>query len=408
VNPLLGSAYAKLHEELTSRVGEAVWPTPDAGFLKYVFRNAPASLQLDARPTNVRLSEAPVLASNGFLFGLEPESVSRAIGTEWARALGRLLQRDPFPIDRESYFFRPLEILGICIGAKSCPLVGNDAKDRLRTILEGGTSRIAESDFWSHCITSLAAWQLGLHWKRRSMPLFETLPLDELCLVHWLAKQGEFLKQVGLDSSTEALEQNILSSCFVKLNSIGTPGGAGITLLASEELMEKRISSALEKKWPAPVNTLAAENLVGTICRRFPAFAKQLLSRHASRSTVEILDEYDVQDLFHALLKLHFEDVRSEEWTPSYAGSSTRMDFLLKREQIVVEVKMTRKGLQQKEVLRELTEDIERYRKHPDCKTLICFVYDPGRLCENSVGLEDDLTGTRGALRVVVHVAPRA
>jgi len=240
------------------------------------------------------------------------------------------------------------------------------------------------------------------------MPLFETLPLDELCLVHWLAKQGEFLKQVGLDSSTEALEQNILSSCFVKLNSIGTPGGAGITLLASEELMEKRISSALEKKWPAPVNTLAAENLVGTICRRFPAFAKQLLSRHASRSTVEILDEYDVQDLFHALLKLHFEDVRSEEWTPSYAGSSTRMDFLLKREQIVVEVKMTRKGLQQKEVLRELTEDIERYRKHPDCKTLICFVYDPGRLCENSVGLEDDLTGTRGALRVVVHVAPRA
>jgi REase_DpnII-MboI len=50
-------------------------------------------------------------------------------------------------------------------------------------------------------------------------------------------------------------------------------------------------------------------------------------------------DEYDVQDSLHALLKLHFDDVRREEWTPSYAGSQSRMDFLLKREKIVVETK---------------------------------------------------------------------
>lgn len=41
-------------------------------------------------------------------------------------------------------------------------------------------------------------------------------------------------------------------------------------------------------------------------------------------------DEYDVQDLPHALLLLYFDDVRAEEWTPSYAGKSARMDFLLK------------------------------------------------------------------------------
>ena len=57
----------------------------------------------------------------------------------------------------------------------------------------------------------------------------------------------------------------------------------------------------------------------------------------------EIKDEYDVQDLLNALLRLNFDDVRPEEYTPSYAGSSTRVDFLLKKEKIVIEVKKTRK-----------------------------------------------------------------
>ena len=33
----------------------------------------------------------------------------------------RLAQRQAFPLDRESYFYRPLNLLGICIGAWHCP-----------------------------------------------------------------------------------------------------------------------------------------------------------------------------------------------------------------------------------------------------------------------------------------------
>ena len=64
-------------------------------------------------------------------------------------------------------------------------------------------------------------------------------------------------------------------------------------------------------------------------------------------------DEYDVQDLMHAILRLHFDDVRPEEWTPSYAGKSSRIDFLLPGERTIIEVKMTRHGLGQKEVADE-------------------------------------------------------
>jgi DNA-binding sugar fermentation-stimulating protein len=59
----------------------------------------------------------------------------------------------------------------------------------------------------------------------------------------------------------------------------------------------------------------------------------------ANRNTIEIEDEYDVQDLFHALLKLYFDDIRPEEYTPSYGGSASRVDFLLKDEQIIIEIK---------------------------------------------------------------------
>jgi REase_DpnII-MboI len=34
---------------------------------------------------------------------------------------------------------------------------------------------------------------------------------------------------------------------------------------------------------------------------------------------MDIKDEYDVQDLLHAILRAFFDDVRPEEFVPSYA-----------------------------------------------------------------------------------------
>jgi len=71
--------------------------------------------------------------------------------------------------------------------------------------------------------------------------------------------------------------------------------------------------------------------LLNNLFEKFHNVVKQLRSRYNGRPTVDVEDEYDVQDLLHALLRLYFEDVRVEEWTPSYAGGSSRMDFLLKK-----------------------------------------------------------------------------
>ena len=139
---------------------------------------------------------------------------------------------------------------------------------------------------------------------------------------------------------------------------------------------------------------------------RFHLFARQLKTRHSNRSTIEINDEYDVQDLFHALLTLYFDDIRDEEYTPSYAGRASRTDFLLKQEQTVIEIKKTRENLTNKEVGEQLSIDITRYKSHPDCKTLICFVYDPERRIKNPRGIENDLSKTTDGMIVKVFIRP--
>ena len=133
------------------------------------------------------------------------------------------------------------------------------------------------------------------------------------------------------------------------------------------------------------------ESIICGIIEHFNTCAIQLRRRHAGRNTLIISDEYDVQDLLHALLKLHFSDVRPEEWTPSYAGNSNRMDFLLKEAHIAIEVKMTRENLKDKEIGEQLIIDIAKYQQHPDVDTLYCFVYDPNAILHNPVGLENDL-----------------
>ena len=162
----------------------------------------------------------------------------------------------------------------------------------------------------------------------------------------------------------------------------------------------KELGFATENGACLPQNDL---DQLENICRKFHVVARTLRSRHADRATFEVDDEYDVQDLLNALLRLHFGDVRPEEWTPSYAGKASRVDFLLKNERIVIEVKKTRKGLGAKEVGDQLLIDIGRYKVHPDCNKLICFVYDPEGRVANPKGVIRDIEEEHSWVRVFIE-----
>ena len=143
------------------------------------------------------------------------------------------------------------------------------------------------------------------------------------------------------------------------------------------------------------------------ICSRFHVISAQLRDRWNARPTIDVTDEYDVQDLMHSLLRLFNDDVRKEQWTPSYAGESARMDFLLPLDKTVVECKKSRQGLTAGQIGDELLVDIARYQKHQDCKRLVCFVYDPESRVVNPGGIERDLSGKSGDLDVKVIITPK-
>jgi hypothetical protein len=129
-----------------------------------------------------------------------------------------------------------------------------------------------------------------------------------------------------------------------------------------------------------------------------------LTNRRKGSTQLSFSSEYDVQDLLHALLRPWIADIRPEEHTPSYAGSSTRMDFLLPAHRLVLEIKFVRDGSHAKSIGNELIIDFEHYRRHPECDNLWCVVFDPQDLLPNPEGLKSDLDGARSNKDGSVHV----
>ena len=73
-----------------------------------------------------------------------------------------------------------------------------------------------------------------------------------------------------------------------------------------------------------------AIEIIEQLARNFHLVVRKLSQRHDNRPPLEIRDEYDVQDLFYALLTPFFEDIRPEEVAPSHAGGHGRNRLLNK------------------------------------------------------------------------------
>lgn len=114
----------------------------------------------------------------------------------------------------------------------------------------------------------------------------------------------------------------------------------------------------------APQRANSLHELLVVIVRGLPRAMHPLTHRRRGAMPLTFESEYDIQDPLHALLRPWVADIRPEEFTPSDAGTSTRMD-------------------------------IEHYRRHPKCAVLWCVIYDPARLVPNPQGLVADLEGTR-------------
>jgi hypothetical protein len=128
---------------------------------------------------------------------------------------------------------------------------------------------------------------------------------------------------------------------------------------------------------------------------QFPIIAKFLSNRKHNRHSYIIENEYDVQDLLFVCLKSVFDDIRLEEWTIKHGTKSKRIDIVIPTVDTVIEVKYVRSKQHANEITDELKIDFESYHVHPNCKTLICFVYDPKGFIIDSDIIAKELSGRR-------------
>ncbi|MBN2838953.1 MAG: hypothetical protein JXM74_09395 [Fusobacteriaceae bacterium] len=183
----------------------------------------------------------------------------------------------------------------------------------------------------------------------------------------------------------------------------------GVTTLFDnilDDLKHNKLAKSLNDK-KIPIKKDENLELLATIFKKFHSSAIQLGKRYSNRETLKIKDEYDVQDLLHAFLKLFFSDIRAEDAVSSRAGGNSRVDFLLNDEKIIIEVKMASENLKDKKIGEQLIIDIERYKNQNKCEHLICFVYDPNFFIKNPYGLESDLSGNRDKMKVSIFIYPK-
>ena len=336
---------------------------------------------------------APVIAA----YGLILEKVSPGIVEAWVAAIETLRGRAAFPGDRGSFEYSPRELVGVACGLASLDADPHGHVEWFANLLIRGLA----SDHFHNPQLRMAAMMALNHvdpgkgqCAGRMVPDIKTLSMRELLLVVRLslAIGGEGIL------STDVLEATFETRIADDRVSITDVSEAAAFLYLCGRILDK-----------LPFRSASASSLdtVLVLCRRFHLFAMQLGRRHGGRDAVSIQDEYDVQDLFHAILLLHFDDVRAEEVTPSYAGNSSRVDFYLPAARLMVEVKMTRQSLRQRQVADELIEDAARYAAMERVDTLVCLVYDPSNLCHNPTALEHDVAESGRKLAVHAVVCPR-
>ena len=159
-------------------------------------------------------------------------------------------------------------------------------------------------------------------------------------------------------------------------------------------LMKNILKEQKNQKTEESTNILPKdlETLISILTKKTSKSILPLQRRRANSQTLNFNNEYDYQDYLHSMLIPWVKDIRPEEYSPSYAGTSKRVDFLLKEHDTFVEVKYVRDKGHAKKIGDEITIDIHHYQAHPHCKYLYAIIYDPNKHMMNPKGFEMDLS----------------
>lgn len=127
----------------------------------------------------------------------------------------------------------------------------------------------------------------------------------------------------------------------------------------------------------------ADDQLVITLCQRVPAAARILSNRRMDKPGFKLTDEYDVQDFIHALIRAYVKYSVQEDPIGKIAASrSSRADIAIEDIGVLIEVKFVRSPDDQKQIVKDFSEDLVLYTKWAPLRTLVYVIYNSGDLSD--------------------------
>jgi hypothetical protein len=112
----------------------------------------------------------------------------------------------------------------------------------------------------------------------------------------------------------------------------------------------------------------------------FQECVRYLNTRRNDGAMLALNSEADVQDALYLILRPWVRDLVPETPTEKVGNRYTIRDFHSRSLRLIIEAKIIRDAAHGKSVSKELHDDIEVYRHHSHCDTIIFFVHDPDSL----------------------------
>lgn len=147
--------------------------------------------------------------------------------------------------------------------------------------------------------------------------------------------------------------------------------------------------------------------LVVRLCERLQLATRILLNRTRNKPPYRVEDEYDVQDLLHALIRGYLPYSIQEDPLGKVAGvRAGRADISIEDLRVLIEVKYAREPDDQKKIVQEFSQDLVLYAKWQPLQTLIFLVYNSSRLRDpemlQKLAGPQDVTGRKFQVKIIL------
>ena len=209
----LGAELAQIGNKLKET---ATWPSPAMGLGLHLLElcgcdTGQALTRCNAGFPIGPLDTAPAAATAGFAMAMiEPQSEELL---RWRAGLKRIVKREPFPRDRQTFAYRPTELVGLALGIKKAENSGDPSATWIRAIIQELPSKNPPNDAWALMLYHYTAAVIGADFPIAIPARLSDYDSTELGLLIALLARGKVFKASEFDSGAvqNALLERIIT-----------------------------------------------------------------------------------------------------------------------------------------------------------------------------------------------------